>query len=153
MKVTARQKRKLSTISHGKKTKRGLRGILGNCQTHSLCEGQNIPWENNDKRHPRCLLQLSIQKALMLCFKHRDEKPRPGDSVCVLGGGGGGRGRPAGGSWKAAAQAEATSVLENNVGLVEWRLHSVSQALSSWTRKCFSHGDTAADLWISITDT
>lgn len=47
--VTARQKRKSRATGHGRKMKMGLRETLGSCQTHSPCESQNSPWENNDK--------------------------------------------------------------------------------------------------------
>lgn len=49
MNVTGRPERRSSTISHGRKVRRGWSEILGNRQTRSLYESQNIPWENNDK--------------------------------------------------------------------------------------------------------
>lgn len=60
--VTARQKRKSRATGHGRKMKMGLRETLGSCQTHSPCESQNSPWENNDKWHSRCLFTASYTK-------------------------------------------------------------------------------------------
>lgn len=122
MKVTASQKRELSTPSHGKKTKRGLREILGNCQTHSLYESQNIPWKNNGEQHPRYLLQLSIQTALVLLLLLLLQTQGQESQASRL------RRRQAGEPWKAGeavAEAEPT-VLKCNMGLVEWRLNPVS---------------------------